>query len=208
MVNQFDTKQNGSGIAVVEKPDTVSWDDIQRCLYGAHSENRRNGIVMTHYLRSGCEIADYVGKDGKCWVAMNRNNIVGVACLKVKYGTAFYNQGPSGYCCFDAVLSEYRGLGIFRELDQVREKYARDHSFKTIYWDTHIKNKSRINMGLKNGYRKVSLKRYGDHYSVMMAKWLDPCPYSSFYINKSFVLSCIRVCWQYTIRSVAGVNSK
>lgn len=208
MENQKKIQPSSSNLRIIEKPDSVSWDDIQDCLNKAHAQNRQNGISMTHYLRSASWISDYIGAEGKCWVAMDGNKVVGVACIKVKHGAKYYNAGPSGYCCFAGVLPEYRGSGVYKKLAQIRESYARDHSFITIYADTHIRNKRLITIALKNGYSKVSLRQYGDHFSVVMAKWLGPCPYSKFFLRKSYLRASIRLRRKYLVNLIMGNGAK
>lgn len=180
-----------SNIQIIEKPDWVSWDDIKQCLYEAHASNRAKGINMAHYQWPVEKIKDYIGENGLVLVALDEKKLVGTACLKENYGEMWYNKGRYAYLCFDAVLPEYAGRGIFKELDQQRESYAKSRNYKIAIIDTHEKNEHRLIIAQKSGYRLVRYFRAssGDHYSVMATKWLDGCPYSNLYCKMKFYIS-------------------
>ena len=103
----------------------------------------------------------------------------------------WYNKGSYAYICFDAVIPEYSGEGIFKLLDNKREQLATGLGYKTLVFDTHSRNVHRQQMAERNGYRLVRFFRAAskDHYSVVMAKWLDGCPHSSFYCWMKYKMS-------------------
>lgn len=180
-----------SNIQIVEKPDWVTWDDIKQCLFEAHAENRAKGINMAHYQWPVERIKDSLGKKGVVLVALDGKRLIGTAAIGDKIGKTWYTKGPYAYICFDAVIPEYSGKGIFKLLDRKREQLAIDLGYKTLVFDTHSNNFHRQEIALKNGFRLVRFFRASskDHYSVVMAKWLDGCPYSSFYCWIKFQLS-------------------
>lgn len=180
-----------SNIQIVEKPDWITWDDIRQCLFEAHAENRAKGINMAHYQWPVERIKDSLGEKGVVLVALDGKRLVGTAAIGDKIGKTWYANGPYAYICFDAVLPEYSGKGIFKLLDSKREQLAIEFGYKILVFDTHQKNVHRQQIALKNGFRLVRFFRASskDHYSVVMAKWLDGCPYSRMYCWIEYQLS-------------------
>lgn len=181
-------------IQIVEKPDWLSWDEIKQCLYFAHAANRIKGINMAHHQWTAETIKDYIGDNGLVLVALDGNKLVGTACIKEKYGKKWFNEGRYAYFCFDAVLPEYAGKGIFKELDQQREIYAKKLSYEIAVIDTHENNKHRLEIAKKCGYKLVRYFRAasGDHYCVMATKWFKGSPYSDFYCYLKFQVSKLK----------------
>lgn len=178
-------------IQIMVKPDWVTWDDIKQCLFEAHAQNRAKGINMAHYQWPVERIKDSLGEKGVVLVALDGKRLIGTAAIGDKIGKTWYTRGPYAYICFDAVIPEYSGKGIFKLLDSKREQLAKNLGYRTLVFDTHSNNFHRQEIALKNGFRLVRFFRASskDHYSVVMAKWLDGCPYSSFYCWIKFQLS-------------------
>ena len=59
-------------------------------------------------------------------------------------------------------------------------------------FDTHEKNTRMAEINLKHGYRKVSYKRYDDHYNIIFVKWLDGCPYSESRCKVEFAIQKLK----------------
>ena len=189
-------------INVIEKPEWVTWDDIKQCLTKAHAENRSKGINMSHYQWPVDRIKDSLGEKGVVLVALDGKNLVGTAAIGDKSGNNWYNSGSYAYICFDAVVPDYFGKGIFKLLDGKREQLAKNRGYNTLVFDTHIKNIHRKKIALKNGYRLVRFFRASskDHYSVVMAKWLDGCPYSSFYCWVKYQMSRLNTLVRFPLK--------
>ena len=177
-----------SNIQIVEKPDWVTWDDIKQCLFEAHAQNRAKGINMAHYQWPVERIKDSLGEKGVVLVALDGKRLIGTAAIGDKIGKTWYTRGPYAYICFDAVIPEYSGKGIFKLLDSKREQLAKNLGYRTLVFDTHSNNIHRQEIAQKNGYRLVRFFRAAskDHYSVVMAKWLDSCPYSKLYCKMQY----------------------
>lgn len=176
-----------SDICIVEKPDWVSWDDIHEVLWKAHAENRSNGMKMSYPSLPGSAIREKIGENGKILVALDNDRLVGTAALKTKQTTLWFGQHQFGYCCFDSVLPEYNGIGIYKRLCEEREKMVRNMGLEMMLFDTHERNERVMSVNEKSGYKKVDLKFYKDHYNVVMVKWLNGCPYSDFQCNSHFM---------------------
>lgn len=159
-------------VQIMEKPDSVSWDEILEVLWIAHAENRKKGINMSHYQWTSEKIRDFIGQSGVVLVAIKDRMVIGTAAIKESFKNSWYARGKYAYLCFDCVMPDYRGLGVFKLLDSKREEIAIQQGYKVFVFDTHLNNTYRQDIAKKNGYRKVGLFWAKDHYSVIMAKWI------------------------------------
>jgi len=173
------------------KPDWVSWDNIKQCLVDAHAINRSKGINMAHYQWSVEKIKESLGENGFFLVALDSERLVGTAALSEEKRPFWYVGKKCAYVCFDSVIPDYSGKGVFHDLDKEREEIARKNGYSTIVFDTHLDNKKRQLIALKNGYEYVRffMANNREHYSVVMAKWLEECAFSSTFIKKKFLIS-------------------
>ncbi len=179
-----------SNIQIVEKPEWVSWNEIHEVLVSAHAENRRNGIIMKLPTLPGEEISKMItNKDGKMFVALEGEHVVGTWALLKKDNNQWYVSGDYGYLCLGAVLPNYSGKGIYRSLYQLSETTAKQLGYKVLTKDTNEKNARMLKISKMEGYYFVSMRVCKDHFNIVMAKWLDKCPYSPFYIKLRFALS-------------------
>lgn len=191
-----------SSIQIIEKPEWVSWDDIKQCLYEAHSVNRAKGISMAHYQWSAEKIQESLGEGGFMLVALDGDKLVGTAGIGEKYGNIWYANGRYAYECYAGVLPDYAGKGIYKMLEIRREEKAKEEGYDVLIGDTHSKNTHRIEIALKNGFRLVRFFRAAskDHYSVVIVKWLNGCPYSSFYCWIKFEVSKLQTLIRFPLK--------
>lgn len=179
-----------SEIQVLEKPEWVSWDAIHQVIWDSHADNRRNGITMRNPTLSGEEIKIKLGETGKMLVAINdEKKLVGTAAVMPKDLGVWFGREVFAYCCFAAILPEYNGKGIYKEMCRRQEEMAWDMGLDKMVFDTHENNTRIINHALKAGYQFVDYRFCRDHYNVVMVKWLNGCPYPSYYLRLRFLLS-------------------
>lgn len=193
-----------SDIQIMEKPDWVSWDDIHEVLWKAHAQNREKGIVMSYPSLSGSEIQKMIGADGKMFVAIDKEKMIGTLALIKKTGNKWYNKGDYGYLCLGAVLQEYGGKGVYRSLYQLAEKSAMDAGLVVLIRQTNEHNARMLKITKTEGYRYVEMKACKDHYNIVRAKWLKVCPYDIWYINARFQLSKLMMKIRYRMDPVKG----
>lgn len=191
-----------SSIQVIEKPDWVSWEDIKQCLYEAHSVNRAKEINMAHYQWPAEKIRDSLGNGGVMLVALDGKKVVGTAAIAEKNGNSWYANGRYAYMCFAGVIPDYGGHGIYKGLVKKREEMAESQGYHILLLDTHCHNKKIQEIAKKNGYRFVRFFRAksGDHYSVVMVKWIDTTPYSAIYCWMKYNLSKIKTIIRYPLK--------
>lgn len=168
-----------NSIQIIEKPESVSWNDIQRVLWNAHKENRDNGIIMKHQSLSGDEIKNLIGNDGIMFIAMDGGKCIGTAGLKFKEVTFWFGQAKCAYRCFGGVLPEYQGYGVYKKLTEQVEAYSYDKGIKIMMLNTHPQNKRVIDICKRIGYRKVKFTSSDKYKYVYLIKWLDGCPFSN-----------------------------
>lgn len=167
-------------VSIVERPESVSWEDISGLLRRAHAQNVANGIKLPYPFLSPSELRDKVeGAGGKMLVALHNGKLVGTAAVKVIHRDYLWcGKGEYAYCFLAAVLPEYSGQGIYRRLIEAREDIARSWGINKLLFDTDERNTRVIKICKKNDFRPVDYKIREDHNSVLLVKWLDGCPYS------------------------------
>lgn len=180
-----------NNVVITEKPDWVSWDEIHDVLMASHAENRSKGIVMSFPLMKGEEIQKKIGDEGKMLVALDGKKVVGTSGIIIKRSNLWCGEKNESYadCVFASVLPGYNGLGLFKKLDCMREKIALEMGINKMIGDTHEKNRHRLEIAKKAGYKFVGMRFYKDHFNVVMVKWLEGCPYSDLYCKWRFYKS-------------------
>lgn len=192
-----------SNIKIIEKPEWVSWEEIHNLLWTAHAENRNNGVIMRYPSLSGEEIKNKIDGNGKMLCAIVDGKLAGTAAIMTKKVKYWYNKEPEivAYLCFASVLPEFAGKGIYRKLNMTREKEARSMGYKRIMFDTHENNVHKIQVDKNNGFKLVDYKLYGEHYNVVMVKWIDGCPFSDIRCKYEFAKRKLIVKARYALKS-------
>lgn len=171
------------------KPDWVSWESMLECLKESHKTDEQNGFHMYNATMQLEEFKDYL-KDAYCFVALKGDVIIGMNALKIKKCKMWWAD-VEGYECMTAVKPEYRSTGAYFGLRKIRTQFAKQQGVKVLQFSTNEANKNIQMIDLKFGFKYVRYcaDRTTDYYSVVMAKWLDSCPFSDRYIEFRFKLS-------------------
>ena len=178
-------EQNIQGI---EKPEWVSWDEIREVLWESHAENREQGIINAFPSLPSDEIRKKVGDKGKMYVALEGKKVVATGAILIKNNRKWYTKGDYAYICFGAILPAYRKFRLYFIFEKISEVYAKSIS-SLLVADMHEDNKRIQKLRLHEGFQYVECKACKDHYNLVMAKWLDECPYPLWYIKFRFQLS-------------------
>jgi len=186
-----------NSIQIIEKPDWVSWDDIHNVMWDAHAKNREKGIIMSYPSLSGEEIRKKIGDNGKMFVVIEGNKVVGTMALIKKSGGKWYNSGQYGYLCMAAILPEYSGKGIYRSLYLFAEKTAKQMELLVLTRETNEKNARMLKISKQEGYHFVACKACKDHFNIVFAKWLGKRPFPSWYIRMRYSLSVLKTKTRY-----------
>lgn len=172
-----------TSIRVIRKPESMSWEDISRCLYEAHAGNRERGIRMLHSHWPADQLKEYIGDTGMTFVIMDGDKLVGTGSFRERIGKKWYARGPYAFLCLDGIVPGYAGRGIYTLLCSEREKFIREKGYAVMTLDTHERNFHMQQVAERQGFRKVNyfLVSTKDHYNVIMAKRLDGKPYPALY---------------------------
>ena len=179
-------------VQIIEKPEWVSWNEIHDVIWKAHESNRQQGINMRFPALPGEEIKKRVEGNGKMYVALDGNKVVGTAAFRTKKANLWCGKGSYAYYCFASVLPEYRGKGINGQLYEHIESESLRNGLSRIMFDSHEKNSRIAEINQRHGYKKVSYKRYDDHYNIVFVKWLDGCPYSESRCKVEFAIQKLK----------------
>lgn len=180
-----------SEIQFMEKPDWVSWEMIHECLVAGHEFNKKKGVYMVTPTWNPDELKEHL-KDGRCFVAIDDGKVVGTCSLKISKPKQWWAMRENvAITCMDAVVPGYKGTDVFMGLNEIRNQCINDLGLRIIAFSTHENNKVVQKINLKQGAKYVRYCSFADtnHYSVVMAYWLDGCPFSDRYCDFRFKLS-------------------
>ena len=167
-------------VKIIEKPDTISFEAIWDILHRAHSTNLEKGIIMHTTELSADELERYIQPEGKCFIAIKDDEIIGTASYRIRKRIDWYVQGKFLDEVLVGVVPEHTGEHIYSLLYNAIETSARELEIPLIVFNTAENNKRKQIICKKKGFQYVGffVAEDNDHYSVIMAKWLDGCPFS------------------------------
>lgn len=175
----------------MEKPDWVSWEDVCECIRKANVVNDKQGFHMLFSKITPDEIKNRL-KEGFCFVALHNNKVVGTASFRFLNLKSWYYCGRIIYTCYDAILPEYRGTDVYLGLGELRRNKIKDTGIRHQFFHTAEGNKTVLKINLRRGFKPVLFIPTGegaDYYTVVMAKWMDGCPYNDRFVKFMFNLS-------------------
>lgn len=186
-------------IQVLEKPESISFDEIHRVLWDANRNNREKGFELKTASMSGQELKARIGEKGKCFIAVDGNRIVGTLSARILQKNTWYYTGELVDYMLAGVIPEYQGKHINTMLANLLFSFAKDNHYSAIELDTAADNNHAINVYKHQGFIPVDFvaKKNLDHYSVIMMKWLDKCPYSLRYIKFRYDIKRLAVLVRY-----------
>lgn len=188
-------------IQYIEKPDWITWESVLECINNSHKVNNKRGFHMANQDVTVNDLKRKLQK-GHCFVALYGNRVVGTGSTIIIKGNRWWSRGKIvAFNCLDAILEEYQGTDVYFGLREVRSKFLMESKVDIIQFNTSEHNKVVQKIALKRGAKYVMYSASGkgaDYYSVIMAKWLNGCPYSDWYCNFMFKLSkfIIKALWK------------
>ena len=185
-------------ITVIERPKTISWEEISSVLKRAHEENVHKGIVLPYpHLPPEVLKKKTEGLGGRIFVALYDGHVVATGAVAIIEKSFWCGKGKYAYCFLDAVLPKFAGKGLYGEIVKVQEEYARNHTLDRMMFDTDERNKRMLAISKRYDYRYVQYRVRDGHNSVVMVKWLNGCPYSR--LKCALMFFCIK--WKKIIAS-------
>lgn len=170
------TQRPEDEIRIIERPESVSYDDLYALIYRSHSVLREKGLVLNADIASGDDFKEHIGENAVCFVAMSGDTPVGTVSghmVEKKWrGTRNYKIM---YMMHLAVLPEYSGRHLGTELMQHVEAVAVNEDADGVLLSVASKNPA-ANMYLRRGYSPIDIFRLKktDDYSIRMIMWLKP----------------------------------
>ena len=170
-------------ISVIEKPDSITFDEIHEVLWKANEENRKKGFLLKTSVLDADKLKDRLGDKGKCFIAVDNGRVVGTISVRIVKRNKWYFKGELPDYMLAAVLPEYQGKHINSLLAQKVFEYAIENGYEAVELDTAEENTHAIDVYKHQGFKLVDfLSKTGvDHYSVVMIKWFDRNPCSDHY---------------------------
>lgn len=176
-------------IRIIEKPEYISFDDIHDLLYKAHQINREKGFNVKTAEMSGSELAHHLEPEGKCFVAMDGDKLVGTTSYRIRERNYWCAKGKVADRVLAGVLPEYKGQGISSKLFQIVLENAKAGGLRYVESSTAEENEIVQKINLKDGYKYIDFRSTkADHYTVVMLQWIDGCPYAAWKIKARFLL--------------------
>lgn len=162
-------------ITIREKDDSISWEQIRKLIFIAHSENRQNGLDIRNAHLSAEELQRSLGKNGTCFVALDGDKLVGTCSVAFKAGHFYFFSGDYAYLTLDAVHPDYKGQGIFQQLDKKRSQLIEVNKTPVAIMFVAQKNKHRRDIAKKTGFKEVEIKYnpYNSHNFIIYCKWIQ-----------------------------------
>ena len=180
-------------IQIIEKPDWVSWDEIRKVLWESHAENREKGIKNALLSLPSDEIRKKVGDKGKMFVALDGKKVVGTYAVLIRNNRKWFTSGDYAYECFCTVLPEYRRTRAYFLLARTAIGYIKKKGLSLTTGEAHENNEKVLKLKFREGYQYVAYKACSGHNNIVIAKWLNECPYPLWYIIFRFQLSKLYV---------------
>jgi ribosomal protein S18 acetylase RimI-like enzyme len=180
---------------IIEKPDTISWEDLAKCQQQAHKSNIDSGVQMKCASYSAEELKRKAS-NGITLVALDdKGNLAGMLTIIVKVINRCWYKGKAAEICYVAVSPDYQGQGVYHLLGGVAIDYLKKKGVRMSYLTTHVDNQHAQRAYEKDGYRKVLFKPGSglDYYSIVMAKWLDGRGKSRTFCNLMYTATEIAV---------------
>ena len=112
-----------------------------------------------------------------------------------KRGKRWHNENMYGYASQDAVLPEYKGLGVGKKMQEVRIKICEEKKIDELLMHTSIHAKDVLNWWKKQGAQYIELlsSPITNYYSVRMRLPIaGKKKFNKYYIALRFYLSAIK----------------
>ena len=178
-----------------EKDDNITWSEIQQVIFQSHDSNRKKGVDIHNAHLSPEELENAVGIDGKCFVALDGEKVVGTCSVAFKERNVWYAKGRVAYLLLAAVHPNYKGQQIFTKLSDLRMKYIISSGCTTLYMNIAEHNYIRRSIAKKEGFSPVAINYnpYNPHNYITYCYWTGQRPCSKIIIMVRFCISMAKL---------------
>lgn len=184
-------------IKIIIKPDYITWEEITEVIHQAFIEKKEKGM---NYLGSyqTVEITKKRVGDGICLVALLNKKVVGTMTVKffkpTRKGKKWHNETMYAYASQDAVLPEYKGLGIGRKLQNKRIEICQENNVDELLMHTSTYAQDILNWWKRQGAQKIELisGTATNYYSIRMRLPICGRKFNKYYVAYKYYLSVIK----------------
>ena len=130
--------------------------------------------------------------DGKCFVALDGNRVVGMNSVRFIKSRRWCSFGKRvAYCGLDGIIKTYQGTDVITCLNGIRNKIIVESGVEVIEFNTAEHNKVVIKSSLKLGAKIVQYahRAKGGYHPIVMAVWRHGCPYPDWLCKLMFNIS-------------------
>ena len=183
-------------INIIEMNNHYTYDEISKIIKKAYSIHDNNGFHLNTSDLDENGLNNRVGENGKTFIALHNDKIVGTGSVRFVERNKWYKKGIMPDYILAAVLPEYQGQHINKKISEAVFQFVKEKGYNLVELDTASNNKNAINIYKHYGFQLVDFRAFKntDHYSVVMVKWLDKCPYTKlyclirYYIKKAYII--------------------
>lgn len=155
MSNEFN-----DNIVIIEKPDSISYEQIQALLHSAHGSNKEKGMKYGVADQSIEELEKELKKNTICYVAMDGEKMVGTMSFRYARKRKAFLRINSVYMQLLGVSPDCKGHHIADRLWDRGIKDAEEKGYKIFYGFPAEDNLIIHHMYLKRGFVKASYTKY------------------------------------------------
>lgn len=184
-----------TNIIFKEKDESISWSEIQNVIYRSHESNRKNGVDIRNAHLTSEELCELIGIEGKCFVALDGEKVIGTCSVSFQNKNEWYVKGRIAYMLLEAVLPEYKGQHIFKQLSMFRKQYAIGAGCCQFYMNVAEHNSVRRAIAKKEGFIPVAIhfNKYNPHNFITYCYWVNKRPMSWLTIYMRYMISLLKL---------------
>lgn len=185
---------------IIEKPDFISFEQIQALLARSHSTNATKNL---HYATATQTTETLIKKiqGGVCYVALleGSDQLIGTVSVTQIQQNYWYNHGPAALVKLMGVDPDFRGMHISDKLLNACMDWAKAQGIPVMVTDSAEQNTAIRHLFTKHGFHTVDYCLYAanNFYSNVYAYWFEGCPYSAPVRNARYQWKRLKIRFQY-----------
>lgn len=188
------------GYRIIEKPDFISYEQIQALLTRSHSTNADRNLLYATANQTTEQLIKKI-QGGVCFVALleDSDQLIGTVSVTPIRQNYWYNHGPAALVKLMGVDPDFRGMRISSALLETCMAYAEAQGFPVMVTDSAEQNTAIRHLFTGYGFRIVDYCLYAanNFYSTVYAYWFDGCPYSALHRALRYQTKRFRIRFTY-----------
>lgn len=192
-------------LLIVEKPNSISYEDIQNILRRAHSVNKEKGMNFLTADQSVDRLIERLSNNGKCYVVLTQEGkLVGTNSVTEKIINKWYFKGRIAYFELTGLDPQYQGKHIGSQMYRIGLKDVERRGLSICGSNTAENNMPQRQLFESKGFKLVGYRASvgKNYYTVDYVKWMGKCPYEDNYIKLRAFLSKIYIKVRFKVGGV------